>query len=206
MTQTLLDKRRYDVLNAIAIKKMATPTAVSEIVNLTINDVRKEFTELAADGLIALMGETALPTDASGPVLVESAEAHYGPLRTDPTVLQVADKFEEVNTRFLRTMAAWQQIEVGGRKLANDHTDSAYDAKVISTIERLVSRLEGLLEALGEKDSRFRTYIGRFERSLAKVDSGDIAFVSDPTKDSVHNVWFEFHEDLLRTLGRARKE
>jgi hypothetical protein len=206
MTQTLLDKRRYDVLNAVALKKMTGATAVSEIVDLTIDEVRAEFAELAAEGLIVQIGETVLPTDASGPMLVESAAAHYGPIRTDPTVLQIADKFEDVNSRFLRAMSAWQQLEVGGRKLANDHSDSAYDAKVTSTIERLVSRLEGLLDALGERDGRFRTYIGRFQRSLAKVDSGDIAFVSDPTKDSVHNVWFEFHEDLLRTLGRARKE
>ena len=206
MTQTLLDKRLYDVLNAVALKKMATAAAVAEIVDLSPDEVRGIFTELEDGDLVALMGETALPTDASGPVLVDSAAAIYGPLREDPSVLQVADKFEEVNSRFLRTMSSWQQIEVGGRKLANDHTDSAYDAKVITTIERLVSRLEGLLEALAEKDARFRTYVGRFERSLGKVDAGDIAFVSDPTKDSVHNVWFEFHEDLLRTLGRARKE
>ncbi|AWK76235.1 hypothetical protein CBI38_32660 (plasmid) [Rhodococcus oxybenzonivorans] len=206
MTQTLLDKRLYDVLNAVALKKMASAAAVAEIVDLSLDEVRGIFTELEDGDLVALMGETALPTDASGPVLVDSAAAIYGPLREDPSVLQVADKFEEVNSRFLRTMSSWQQIEVGGRKLANDHTDSAYDAKVITTIERLVSRLEGLLEALAEKDARFRTYVGRFERSLGKVDAGDIAFVSDPTKDSVHNVWFEFHEDLLRTLGRARKE
>ncbi|RYE43374.1 MAG: hypothetical protein EOP24_28660 [Hyphomicrobiales bacterium] len=206
MTQTLLDKRLYDVLNAVALKKMATAAAVSEIVNLDTDQVRDIFAELADSDYLALMGETALPTDASGPVLVDSAAAIYGQIRTDPSVLQVADKFEDVNSRFLRTMSSWQQIEVAGRKLANDHSDSAYDAKVISTIERLVSRLEGLLEALSEKDARFRTYIGRFERSLEKVDAGDIAFVSDPTKDSVHNVWFEFHEDLLRTLGRARKE
>lgn len=206
MTQTLLDKRLYDVLNAVALKKMATATAVAEIVNVSTEEVRAIFTELEDGDLVALMGETALPTDASGPVLANSAAAIYGPIRDDVSVLQVADKFEDVNSRFLKTMSSWQQIEVGGRKLANDHSDSAYDAKVISTIERLVARLEGLLEALGEKDARFRTYIGRFDKSLEKVDAGDIVFVSDPTKDSVHNIWFEFHEDLLRTLGRARKE
>jgi hypothetical protein len=41
---------------------------------------------------------------------------------------------------------------------------------------------------------------------MRKVDEGDTAYVSTPTVDSVHNVWFEFHEDLLRTMGRARKE
>jgi hypothetical protein len=24
--------------------------------------------------------------------------------------------------------------------------------------------------------------------------------------ESVHNIWFEFHEDLLRSLGKARTE
>jgi hypothetical protein len=103
-------------------------------------------------------------------------------------------------------MSAWQQIEIGGKKVANDHSDSSYDAKIIATIARLVSRLSSLLQALAEKDPRFSSYISRFERSLSHIDDGDITFVSDPTKDSVHNVWFEFHEDLLRTLGRARKE
>ena len=38
------------------------------------------------------------------------------------------------------------------------------------------------------------------------IDAGRHELVSSPMVDSVHNVWFEFHEDLLRTLGRARKE
>jgi hypothetical protein len=36
------------------------------------------------------------------------------------------------------------------------------------------------------------------------VDAGDASFVVTPTKDSVHNVWFEFHEDILSVLGRPR--
>jgi hypothetical protein len=32
-----------------------------------------------------------------------------------------------VNAQFLTTMSSWQQIDVGGRKVANDHTDPEYD-------------------------------------------------------------------------------
>ncbi|ROZ52783.1 hypothetical protein EEB12_28445 [Rhodococcus sp. WS1] len=206
MTQTFLNKDLYDVLNAVALKKMASASAVADSTGQQIDDVADSFADLQERNLIALVGDTAMPTDGSAQVLIDSASQIYSDLRVDPNVLTVADKFEDVNSRFLKTMASWQQIEVGGRKLANDHTDADYDAKVIVTIEKLVARLEGLLQALAEKDPRFAHYINRFDRSVDKVDEGDISFVSDPTKDSVHNVWFEFHEDLLRTLGRARKE
>ncbi|MDV8070731.1 hypothetical protein R4P64_29815 [Rhodococcus sp. IEGM 1366] len=206
MTQTFLNKDLYDVLNAVALKKMASASAVADSTGQQIDGVSGSFADLQERNLIALVGDTAMPTDSSAQVLIDSASQIYSDLRVDPNVLTVADKFEDVNSRFLKTMASWQQIEVGGRKLANDHTDADYDAKVIVTIEKLVARLEGLLQALAEKDPRFAHYVTRFDRSVDKVDEGDISFVSDPTKDSVHNVWFEFHEDLLRTLGRARKE
>jgi hypothetical protein len=185
---------------------MAGTAAISEVSGHTAEDTQRLMADLASRGLIAVVGDMALPTDEAGPALVAAAAEIYGPVRDDPSVLQVADKFEAVNSKFLVAMTSWQQLEVGGRKLTNDHNDADYDAKVITTIDRLVARLSGLLEALAEKDQRFRNYVGRFERSLARVDAGDISYVSDPTKDSVHNVWFEFHEDLLRTLGRARKE
>lgn len=203
---SVLPKDLYDVLNAVALKKMAGSAAISEVSGRSVEDTQTLLAALAERGLVALIGDMALPTDEAEPALVAASEVIYGPVRTDPSVLAVADKFEAVNARFLVAMTSWQQLEVGGRKLSNDHTDSEYDAKVVTTIDRLVARLSGLLEALAEKDDRFRAYIGRFERSLARVDAGDISFVSDPTKDSVHNVWFEFHEDLLRTLGRERKE
>ncbi|MCX7669457.1 MAG: hypothetical protein N2439_05235, partial [Anaerolineae bacterium] len=40
-------------------------------------------------------------------------------------------RFETVNAQFLTTMSSWQQVSVGGRKVANDHTDPEYDDKVI---------------------------------------------------------------------------
>jgi hypothetical protein len=36
------------------------------------------------------------------------------------------------------------------------------------------------------------------------VDQGRREFVCKPTLDSVHNIWFEFHEDILAVLGRPR--
>ncbi|MFW0794514.1 hypothetical protein AAFP30_11925 [Gordonia sp. CPCC 205515] len=206
MPSTLLDKDLYDALNAVALKKMSTVAGVADVTTLDLEAAQTALSALAERNLIVLVGDNALPTDSAAEVLSDSASAIYADVRTDPAVLRVADKFEDVNSRFLKAMSAWQQIEVGGRKITNDHSDPDYDMKIISQIDKLVSRLSGLLETLGERDPRFRLYITRFRDSSDKVDAGDVAFVSDPTRDSVHNIWFEFHEDLLRTLGRKRKE
>jgi hypothetical protein len=103
-------------------------------------------------------------------------------------------------------MSSWQQVDVGGRKVANDHTDAEYDEKVITRLERLVGRLDPLIAALADHDARFATYSTRFAAALAGIDDGDHDLVSSPVRDSIHTVWFEFHEDLLRTLGRERAE
>ncbi|MBM7365396.1 hypothetical protein [Gordonia hydrophobica] len=206
MQYTALDKTLYEALNAVALKKMATVTGVVDTTTLDAGVAQSALDALAERNLIARVGENALPTDACADALTASAAEVYAAVRTDPAVQTVASKFEDVNARFLKTMSAWQQIDVGGRKIVNDHSDPDYDNKMIAQIDRLVSRLSNLLEILGDRDPRFLIYIDRFRDSLAKVDGGDIAFVSDPTRDSVHNIWFEFHEDLLRTLGLKRKE
>ena len=63
-----------------------------------------------------------------------------------------------------------------------------------------------LLGALAAHDPRFGIYGRRFTEAVDAVDAGRPEFVAAPTEDSVHTVWHEFHEDLLRTLGKERVE
>ena len=106
-----------------------------------------------------------------------------------------------------RPMAAWQQIDVGGHKVANDHSDRDYDEKIITRAAKLVERLKRIGGALGDHDPRFRRYGERFDAALDRVDRGQPEYLSSPGLESVHDIWFEFHEDLLRSLARrARSE
>ena len=50
---------------------------------------------------------------------------------------------------------------------------------------------------------RYTGYVRRFSAAWL-VDRGQRDFVCSPTIDSVHNIWFEFHEDILAVLGRPR--
>lgn len=206
MTVAVLDKQLYDVLNAVVLKKMTSIPAIVEATGRGDEDVETTLATLRERDLVVMVGESAMPTDEATAALVIAAAQHYDEARQDTLIAQVADKFETVNQRFLQAMSAWQQVDVGGRKVANDHQDPSYDAKIIDKMDKLVSRLNGQLEVLAERDPRFGTYSTRFDRAMRRVEGGEIDYVSSPTLDSLHNIWFEFHEDLLRTLGRARKE
>jgi hypothetical protein len=206
MTDTLLDTTQYDVLNTIALKKMATAQHIADATGVGEGDVASTLATLRELGLIATIGEQSLPMDDAVPALVATSNERYAALRTDPAVLDMATKFEVVNGHFLTAISSWQQIDVGGRKITNDHSDSEYDSKVLGRIDKLVSRLVQLIGVLSERDARFERYAVRFTRAADLAAGGDLAFVSSPTVESVHNIWFEFHEDLLRTLGRERTE
>ena len=206
MTTTLAQDPLYTVLNAVALKKMATAGEVASATDLDERTVADAFDALAEMSALVLVGEAALPSDEAATLLAEAASGRYEDLRTDPEVLEMADRFEVVNGQFLQTISAWQLVEVGGRKVPNDHSDPDYDGKILDRIDKQVGRLSRLIETLSARDVRFDSYVRRFAAATDAVAAGDVDLVSSPVRDSVHNVWFEFHEDLLRTLGRARKE
>lgn len=201
-----MDPTGYDVLNVVALKKMATAPAVARTLDLEIAAVEDALRALADRDLVVVAGGAALPTDAAGPALAAAAATRYAALRDDPAVLGQVERFETVNTQFLTTISAWQQIDVGGRKIANDHSDAEYDDKIIGRMDKLVTRLDPLIDTLAAHDPRFAGYASRFAGAMGEVDAGRHEYVSSPTLDSVHTVWFEFHEDLLRALGRDRAE
>lgn len=206
MTTPVLDRTDYDVLNVVALKKMVTASAIAELCGRAAGDVEAALARLAEQGLVVAAAGSAFPSDTTEAALVAAAREHYAGIRADDGVTELVERFETVNAQFLTTMSAWQQVDVGGQKVANDHSDAAYDDRVIGRIDKLVARLGPLLDALAAHDDRFARYPRRFAAALSGIDAGSHELVSSPTLDSVHNVWFEFHEDLLRTLGRERTE
>jgi hypothetical protein len=201
-----LTKLEYDVLNAVALRKMVGAAKVAELCDLPPSEVEPLISALADRGLLFLVGGQAFPADQTEAVLADAAGRLYRAVRADAEVTAQVDRFEAVNGQLLTTMSAWQQVQVGGRTVANDHSDPRYDDRVIDRVGRLVQRLTPLIEALVAHDPRFGGYRRRFDAAVAGVDQGRHELVSSPVEDSVHTIWFEFHEDLLRTLGRARAE
>ena len=201
-----MTRTEFEVLNVIVLKGMCRTPAVADLLALPESAVEETVAALERGDLIGRAGELLLPTDAAEPALVAFAAAAYADLRSDPESDGLRERFERINAELLQTMAAWQQIDVGGHKIANDHSDPDYDERVITRAAKLVERLKRIAGTLGEHDPRFLRYGERFDAALDRVDRGEREYLSSPGLESVHNIWFEFHEDLLRSLGKARTE
>ena len=71
------------------------------------------------------------------------------------------------------------------------------EAAEASAIMGLVAR-----ENLGLPDTAVRAT----PEALDQLTAGDARFVASPRVDSLHGVWFELHEELIRLAGSTRSE
>lgn len=186
----MIDEKNFLILNAIYLKKMATAVTVAEVTGLDSDWVEQALSEAADQGIVL-----AMPT---GYMLLEggtsSVLAYYHQTYAETRQLQEAkdwyEAFEVINARFIGQVTEWQKSE----------GDERSERNLLKTAERLTRDMQQLLPWV----PRYQGYIRRFERGLDLVDQGQRDYVCNPTIDSVHNIWFEFHEDILAVLGRPR--
>lgn len=112
------------------------------------------------------------------------------------------ERFLMLNVEFLRLCTDWQ-LKPGNEP--NDHSDAAYDFKVLERLDRLDERAGALLDSLGKAVGRFGSYRSRLTDALDKI-SDDRAWFASPRCDSYHTVWMQLHEDLLTAVGVDRAD
>ena len=112
-------------------------------------------------------------------------------------------RFLPLDREFKAICTAWQ-LRDAGTLMANDHTDRVYDGRVLARLRRLHSELQPLLAEITRSLTRFGAYSGRFSTAFRRVVEGETDALTRPLTGSYHDVWMEFHEDLLLTLGRER--
>jgi len=186
----MLSDNDFAVLNAIYLKKMATPATIADITSLPFNEVTQRLEEAEGLELILKLPDGAmLLTDGTRQVVGYYMQ-RYADLRTQAQMMQWYENFETLNSRFIATVTDWQKSD----------GDERLERKLLQCAERLAKDIGQLVPAIG----RYVGYVRRFERSMDLVDQGKRDYVCKPTIDSVHNIWFEFHEDILAVLGRPR--
>jgi hypothetical protein len=111
--------------------------------------------------------------------------------------------FQPLNQRLLKVCHDWQ-IARGG--IPNDHSDPAYDDRVIDRLHGVHSGGRRILAELMPVIPRFGGYETRFDDALAQLASGKREWFASPVCDSYHTVWMQFHEDLLLAAGRSRAD
>lgn len=137
-------------------------------------------------------GERRLADELASTDATETVRAAYG-------------SFLPFNGRLLKACTDWQLRPTPEDALAsNDHTDIAWDQRVLAELAALGDELDDVAAALGTRLERFQGYDTRYRAALTRALNGEPAWVTRPRADSCHTVWMELHEDLLATLRIER--
>ena len=178
------------VLNGAHLKKMATAAEIAAAVGVSLETAQVELTKAVEKGwAMDLDGKYLVTPDGTSRVH-ECYGQLYGELREDAAVEAWYERFETLNEQFIKAVSDWQK---------SDNDDKAL-SRVVKVVERLVKSLRDMLPAA----PRYERYIRRFTDGVGLVDEGRLDYVCGPTIDSLHTIWFEFHEDILSVLGRPR--
>ena len=189
---TMLDDDTFLVLNALYLKKMASVGDLAEMSGLPADQVRAMVSGFVERGWLLDMGEELLIQPEGMAEVQGYYRETYSDLPRREEMPRWHARFEPINGQFIKLVTDWQQTG----------DDPKVQDRVIATVERLVK----LIGEIAQLVPRYAGYIRRFERSVTKVDQGNPDFVCTPTVDSLHNIWFEFHEDFLMIQGKERVE
>jgi hypothetical protein len=184
---------QFLVLNSLYLRKIATAAVAGECTALPAAMIGATLSAAlqAGTALDVGDGQFMLSEDGTQQLLAEYA-TRYASQRGEKTVEDWYQRFEVINGQFLTAISAWQQEQ-------QEQEDGKLDRLL-----RLVERQIKALDTLSSHIDRYRIYQARFERALTRVDEGHPEYVVSPGVDSIHNIWFEFHEDILTLLGRPR--
>jgi hypothetical protein len=193
-------------LHGLAVKKAGPPSAVADILGEDPEDVAAALRSAAAEGRAIEARDMFMVTPAGREWLLEHYPEAFAAFRADGAAAESYARFERINRELLRLFTEWQMMPVGKETMPNDHSDSAYDDRIIDRLGALHERAERPLQEFSALEPRFGEYVRRLDAAYDRTLAGEHDFVSGAKVDSYHTVWFELHEDLLRILGREREE
>jgi hypothetical protein len=194
------------VLHALRCAGAAGLARLHSVTGLDESDVESDLIDLAVDGLVTRMS-AGMPvwslTDAGRAADAARISAELDSAGARGAVRAAFDRFLVLNPELLDLCTAWQLRPVDGVVVANDHSDPAYDARVLDRFADFDRRAAALCAELAAALPRFGRYRERLAGALDRAASGALEYVADSTA-SYHTVWAELHEDLLVTLGMQR--
>jgi len=198
---------RVLVLHGLRLKGFADADALSAVVGVPSDEVRRHLDELAADELVLrrdgrLSGWALTPGGRKTHAELVAIELDESGRRSE--VERAYRDFLALNRDLLEACTRWQLRPVEDRQVPNDHSDPEYDSAVVERLRGIDDAVQPVCARLGAALARFGAYGGRLARARRKVEEGEGEWFTRPVIDSYHTVWFELHEDLLVTLGIER--
>jgi len=116
-----------------------------------------------------------------------------------PSVTSVHEEFVPLNTD---VVTACSQLQLNRLSRENQPNDGL-DQKAHQTFTDAVASFRALETRLAGALPRFDGYAHRLDQAVANAASEPARLIATD-RDSFHRIWFEFHEDLIATLGIQR--
>lgn len=194
------------VFHGLAIKRHAPADAIAGLMAMDAVKTKTELDHAVATGrAIEAKGGYAL-TPLARVALEARYLRHFADLRGNAAFVSAYEAFERVNKTLKQVITDWQTLDIGGERVANDHSDKGHDDAVIDRLGQVHEIVEPLLARMATHLPRLAGYSKKLLAALEAAEDGDVEWVSDIRRESYHTVWFELHEDLLRIMGQVREE
>lgn len=194
------------IVRLLDIKGSATAEALAFAFDAGDRALEPALETLSSEDLVSAARPAGLALTPSGRVRAAVLRREDQSVLGARVALAALEVFQSLDARFKQAVTDWQLREVGGERVPNDHADARWDEAVLERLAALTGEVGGWLDDLARTLPRLRRYRLRLERALGLLAGGDGRFVASPRVDSLHGVWFELHEDLIRLAGRSRSE
>lgn len=194
------------ILHGLLIKKYAGAEDIAGIIGANPVEVASFLTEQVVNGRIVEHNDKYSLKPTTRVAVASDYSRHYSDVRQNTEFVRAYEDFEKININLKQLITSWQVIEIQGSVVTNDHSDEAYDSKVIDRLGTLHERADRILAVLAQQLPRMQIYRDKLTKALEKAEDGAIDWVSDARIESYHTLWFELHEDLLCMMGGTRDE
>lgn len=194
-------------LHCLTVKQLSDVEGLVVILDQDPDDVKTALEQAVSEGNAMAARGKYMITPAGRKTLDDAYPEWFARERSDAEIASVMESFESgVNKQVLSLTTAWQTVEVAGERQPNDHSDSAYDAKIIDKLGAVLDRTSTVLAPLIAAQPSVDRFLSRIADALTRAEDGELDYVSSVRIDSFHTVWFQMHEHILRITGRERDE
>lgn len=202
----MLDQYELSV-HTLTLRHLGTAEQLADINGLPVAEVESALAKAVSEGAVMEARGSFMITPTGREFLDELYPKAFASVRADNAITEAMEAFETgVNKQILALTTDWQTVEVDGARVSNDHGDADYDAKIIDKLGRVHDKTDKVLRPLAEVDPLVDRFLDRIGAAITRAEGGESDYVSGVRVDSVHTVWFQMHEHVLRMTGQERPE
>jgi len=183
-----------DVLQHLAMEGIAETEDIAADTGHSESAVEGTLEELEADGCVENEGFWFL-TDAGEERLSEGCRDRFDADQL-AELAGLLEEFHALDGRMKELAEAWQELPEAER---------GPDADPVADLRALQADLEALFDGLSPATREvYEPYLDALADAVGALADGETDYFTGTEVDSYHTVWFELHDDLLRTLDEER--